>query len=130
MIVLPVNINDQLPDLFDHRMSHRQPVDRNRRSARGKKLSVNYDLFARLDRLIQQRADLFRDVRLVYLEKPRDPCMVNPGTDHVTCGPQPKQHLERADHQALARAGLTGKDIKPSRELDLRVFDDRQIQDM
>ena len=56
-----------------------------------------------------------------------DKGLLSPGADQLPGGPSPQHRAHGVDDDGLARAGLAGEGVEAGVELDLRLFDHRDI---
>ena len=115
MIVLAVHIDQVLGHLLEHAERDRIAVEADARSpagvepAREQQLAAvggDGDIGELLD--LASGASVFAD-----LEDAADAALVRAGAEHLRGAAQAEQHLDRADDQALARAGRAGEAVQP-----------------
>src|SRR6185369_12022952 len=76
---------------------------------------------------IRELADALQQLRVAHLEDAAHAPLVSTGPEHFGGAAQAEQHLDRADHQALARAGRAGETVQPRPQLDPNVGDHGEV---
>src|SRR5262245_45814233 len=79
---------------------------------------------------IGQALEVCQQRLIIHLEDSAHPALVRATTKHFDGASQPEKDLDRADDQALARAGCPGETVEPPVQLDPGVGNDREVRNV